>query len=137
METYQIILLATAGVIAIIYIVQRYIGIDILAKIIQCRPILAAISAQVKAVSGVLPSDYLKTIMTVLEAASKGTQAAEELWKMGQLPKDERNAYAKKLASEILTEAGIEVTAQIQMIIDGAIEIVCMLMPHGVAASIA
>lgn len=66
------------------------------------------------------------------DAASQGAQMAEELWKMGQLPKDDRNAFAKKVARDTLESAGIEVTEQIQMIIDGIIEVVCMLMPHGV-----
>lgn len=68
----------------------------------------------------------------MLEAAGEGAETAEELWKLGELPKEERNAYAKEIAAEVLTKAGIEVTDQIQMIIDGAIEMVCMLMPHGV-----
>ena len=86
----------------------------------------------VKAVSTLLPSPYFKTIVTVLEAAGEGAETAEDLWKLGELPKEERNQYAKLVASELLEKAGIEVTEQIQAIINGAIEMVCMLMPHGV-----
>lgn len=44
--------------------------------------------------------------------------------------KEERNAYAKLLIGEKLAAAGIEVTPQIEQVIDGVIAIVCMLMPH-------
>lgn len=132
MEMYQIILLTVAAIIAVLYIVQRFSGVSYIEKIIQWKPVQAAITALVKAVAGILPSNYFKTVITVLEAAGEGAQTAEDLWKMGQLPKEERNSYAKAVTAEVLTKAGIEVTEQIQLIIDGAIEMVCMLMPHGV-----
>ena len=49
---------------------------------------------------------------------------------MNELPKEERNAYAQTMIAAILYEAGIEVTEQVQQMIDGAIAVVCMLMPH-------
>ena len=132
METYQIVVLVFAGILGVIYIVQRMTGHHILETVVQWKPVLAAITALVKAVAGILPSPYFKTIVDVLEAAGEGAETAEELWKLGELPKDERNAKAKEIAAGILEKAGIEVTDQIRMIIDGAIEMVCMLMPHGV-----
>ena len=51
---------------------------------------------------------------------------------MGDLKREERNEYAKNLAEKVLREAGVEITGQIEMIISGAIEIVCILLPHGV-----
>lgn len=50
---------------------------------------------------------------------------------MGQLTREERNPYAKQLAREILEKAGIEITAQVDAIINGAIEMTCMVLPHG------
>lgn len=132
METYQIVMLVLAGILGVIYIAQRMTGHHILETVIQWKPVLAAITALVKAVAGILPSPYFKTIVDVLEAAGEGAETAEELWKLGELPKDERNAKAKEIAAGILEKAGIEVTDRIRMIIDGAIEMVCMLMPHGV-----
>lgn len=132
METYQIVVLVFTGILGVIYIAQRMTGHHILETVIQWKPVLAAITALVKAVAGILPSPYFKTIVDVLEAAGEGAETAEELWKLGELPKDERNAKAKEIAAGILEKAGIEVTDQIRMIVDGAIEMVCMLMPHGV-----
>ena len=68
----------------------------------------------------------------MLEAACNGAETAEKLWLMGQLPKEERNEYAQLIVADVLKEAGITVTEQIQMIIDGGIEMMCLLMPHGV-----
>lgn len=132
MEMYQVVLLVVAAAIAVLYFVQRFTGVNYIQMIVQWKPVQAAITALVKAVANILPSPYFKTVVAVLEAAGEGAETAEELWKLGELPKDERNAYAKDIAAEVLTKAGIEVTEQIQMIIDGAIEMVCMLMPHGV-----
>lgn len=130
MKTEGIVLLCVVGVILIIWLIDRFTGGKITQKIIQWRPALAALSALVSAVSAVLPSETFATVSMVLKAVSDGTVAAEELWKMGNLPKDERNAYAKKLIGEKLSAAGIEVTEQVGQIIDGVIAVVCMLLPH-------
>ena len=55
---------------------------------------------------------------------------AEKAWKLGELTKEERNPYAKTIIKETLAEAGIEVTPQISMIVDGIIEAVCFVLPH-------
>ena len=132
MEMYQIVLLVVSAAIAVLYVIQRFTGVNYIYMIVQWKPVQAAITALVKAVANILPSPYFKTVVAVLEAAGEGAETAEELWKLGKLPKEERNAYAKEVAAEVLTKAGINVTDQIQMIIDGAIEMVCMLMPHGI-----
>ena len=67
----------------------------------------------------------------MLEAACKGAETAEELWMMGKLPKEERNDYAQLMVADILKKAGVQVTEQIQAIIDGGIEMMCLLLPHG------
>lgn len=70
-------------------------------------------------------------VIAVLEAACTGAETAENLWLMGQLPKEERNEYAQLVVADILKKAGINVTEQIQAIIDGGIEMMCLLLPHG------
>jgi hypothetical protein len=101
-------------------------------KIIRWKPVAVAIGATLKAVSGALPSEDLKKVVLVLEAACEGAETAEKLWLMGELPKEERNDYAQLLVADILKKSGITVTEQIQAIIDGGIEMMCLLMPHGV-----
>lgn len=99
--------------------------------IVLVRPIINAATAAVAAVYSVFPGHAeAKVVKEVMEAAVKGAELAEKAWKMGELDKEARNAYAKNLVAATLNEAGIIVTPQIQMIIDGAIEATCMLLPH-------
>ena len=70
-------------------------------------------------------------VITVLDAACKGAEAAEELWLLGGIPKEDRNSYAKYIVENTLTNANIVITDQIRAIIDGGIEMMCLLMPHG------
>lgn len=65
-----------------------------------------------------------------MKAAIEGAEIAEKAWKMGNLEKDERNAYAKKLVKETLDKAGIEITPQVELIVAGVIEAVCIVLPH-------
>lgn len=52
-------------------------------------------------------------MQTVVDAAVKGAEMAEQAWKLGSLEKEDRNVYAKKLVADALAEAGITVTPQI------------------------
>jgi len=74
----------------------------------------------------------LKVAHTVLRAGAQGAQFAEEAWLLGQIEKNQRNPYAKALARKIVVQAGFEVNEQIEKVIDGIIEVTCMLLPHGV-----
>lgn len=132
MNVYEIIFLCVVAAIFVVYIIDRCTGHKLMLKVIQWHPVLIALTALCSAIAGILPSSYFTIVSAVLKAASEATQKAEKLYLMGTLPKDERNEYAQSLITEVLTEAGIEVTDQIQKIIDGCIAVVCMLMPHGV-----
>lgn len=131
MNAYQIVFLCFVCVIAIIYFVDRFTGRKITLAIIQWHPAISALSAFVKAAAAVLPSHYFTIVSIVLDAASAATQEAEHLYMMNLLSKEERNEYAQKLIVDVLQTAGIDVTEQVQQIIDGCIAAICMLMPHG------
>lgn len=130
MDTYGVVLLCIVGMILIAWLIDRLTHGAIISKIVQWRPVLTAMTALISAVAAVLPSDDFKVVNTILRAVCDGTVTAEELWLMGELKKDERNAYAKNVIAEKLKAAGIIVTAQVEEIIDGVIAVVCMLMPH-------
>ena len=57
MELYQIIILAVAGVIGVLYIIQRFTGISIMEKVVHWKPVAVAVGATLKAVAGALPSE--------------------------------------------------------------------------------
>lgn len=130
--TYVITFCIIAVAAAIIYVVGKFYKKDFLTWLVQCKPIIAALGGVVEALSAQMPSEQMNRILVVIKAATDGAQTAEKLWLMGQLPREERNARAKEIAKEAIEQAGFEVTDQIQMIISGVIEIVCILLPHGV-----
>lgn len=131
MELYHIIQLALAVIVAGLYIYKRFTGVDILRHITLSRPVVAAQGAAVEAVSNLWPDrKELKVVHTVMKAAIEGAEIAEKAWKLGNIPKDERNAFAKGLVKETLEKAGIVITPQIEMIIAGAIEATCIVLPH-------
>ena len=115
----------------ILYFIKRFTGIDILKRIVLSRPVIAGLQVACDAIYNIWPErKELKTVSTVMKAAIEGAEIAEKAWKLGNLAKQERNAYAKTLIKETLDKAGIEITPQIAMIIDGVIEAVCMVLPH-------
>ena len=132
MNTYQIVFFCFACMIVAAYLIDLFTGRKLTLAIIQWRPALIALTAFCDAIAAVLPSSHFPIVATVLRAASAATQQSEKLYLMGELPKNERNEFAQLLIAEVLRDAGIEVTEQVQEIIDGCIAVVCMLMPHGV-----
>lgn len=130
MSTENIIFLSVIAALIIVFLIDKFTGYTLLKKILQWKPALAALTALAEAIANVLPSSEFAVAVTVLKAASRAAQEAERLYKLNELPKEERNAYAQTMIAAILCEAGIEVTEQVQQMIDGAIAVVCMLMPH-------
>lgn len=130
MSTENIIFLSVIAALIIVFLTDKFTDHTLLKKILQWKPALAALTALVEAIANVLPSSEFAIAVTILKAASRAAQEAELLYKLDELPKEERNAYAQTMIATILYEAGIEVTEQVQQMIDGAIAVVCMLMPH-------
>ncbi len=131
MELYQIILQILAIIIAGLYIYKRITGKDILRGIMLSRPLIKALEVAVEAVYNIWPEKkQLKTVYTIITAAIDAAEIAEKAWKMGNLEGDERNAFAKSLSKDTLTKLGIEITPQIEMIVSGIIEAVCIVLPH-------
>lgn len=114
-----------------LYIYKKITGTDVLKMIIMSRPVVVAFTAVIEALYKIVPSETLRVIKTILNAAVDATELAEKAWLMGHLEREERNSVAKQLAREVLEKAGIEVTAQIEAIISGVIEMTCMVLPHG------
>jgi len=132
MNVYYVVFLITAFAVFAVYLYDRFTGGKFTLAIIQCHPVLAALTALADAIAAVVPSSQFPVVATVLRAASDAARKAEELFVLGKLPKEERNEYAQLIIADTLKQAGIDVTEQIQEIVDGCIAVVCMLMPHGV-----
>ena len=131
MELYQIILLILAVIVAALYIYKAVTGKDILRGIMLSKPVIMGVGAAVEAVANIWPEKHeLYVVQTVMKAAIEGAEIAEKAWKMGNLEKEDRNPYAKALVRETLSKTGITITPQIEMIISGVIEAVCIVLPH-------
>ena len=131
MNVYQIVLLVLAVIVLGLYIYKRVTGKDILRGIMLSRPVIMGLGAAVEAVANIWPErSELQTVRTIMKAAIEGAEIAEKAWKMGNLEKEDRNPYAKALVRETLSKAGIAVTPQVSIIVDGVIEAVCMVLPH-------
>lgn len=131
MELYQILLLVAALIVVGLYLYKRFTGVDFLKNITMTKPLLQALAAAAEAVSGMWPDrKEMKIVQTITRTAVEGAEIAERAWKMGNLPKEDRNAFAKALIQDTLRKTGIEITPQVAMIIDGAIAATCMILPH-------
>ena len=71
----------------------------------------------------------------VIELEQKGVAAAEQLKNSAQLPADQRKAAAIQLVKDFLTAANVEVTPDIEKIIDGAVEAAVFALPKTSAAA--
>lgn len=100
--------------------------------LVMSRPVVIALTGVIEALYKLVPNETLRVIKTILNAAVDATELAEKAWLMGELEREERNPYAKTLARNVLEKAGITVTAQVEAIINGVIEMTCMVLPHGV-----
>lgn len=70
-------------------------------------------------------------ILAIFDIASIAAANAEQLFLTGKLAKNERKEAARNYVYAALTTMGVEVDDNIQMIIDGAIEAVCLFdIPH-------
>lgn len=67
----------------------------------------------------------------ILEAGTRAAHAAEQMYKTGEISKEERNKTAKEIAEELLKLAGIEVTEDRKTALAVAIEAECDAMGHG------
>lgn len=135
MSVYEIIFVSIIAVFFVIFLIDIFTKHAITRKIFQWKPALAAAAALASAVASVLPSSKFAVVATVLKAASDATQRAEALYIDALLEKEDRNAYAKDLIKVALENANIEMTPQVQEVVDGCIAVVCMLMPHDVVVN--
>lgn len=131
MELYQIILLVLCVIVVALYLYKKIRGVDLLKNAVMLKPLVQTLGATAEAISGIWPDrKELRMIQTVAKAAIEATEIAERAWKIGNLDKEDRNPFAKALVKDALGKAGIAVTPQIAMIVDGAIEATCLLLPH-------
>ncbi len=84
---------------------------------------LSAADLIIESLKGLLPeSVYVNLIDRIIEWGKKAAEAAEQLYKSDQLPREERKTKARDLVMDMLVAAKIDITPEIEKIVDGAIE---------------
>jgi hypothetical protein len=71
----------------------------------------------------------IAVIDKVVELADKSAKAAEQMKKSNQIPADQRKATAVQLVKDYLTAANVEITPDVEKIIDGAVEAAVFVLP--------
>ena len=131
MNVYGYCFLGVVVVLTALFIYEKLSGKKVFPYILSAKPIMASAVMLAKAIAATTDSKWFDTVVIVMEAASDGTVQAEKLWLAGEIAKEERKAYATKYIEDTLKKAGIEITEQIESMIQGIISICCALLPHG------
>lgn len=81
-------------------------------------------------IKGLLPQTPALTIIeTVLDLAEVGVNAAEKLYKTATIGKDDRYQSATEFVTDALKTAGVEITPEIEKVIEGAITGAVEMLP--------
>lgn len=84
---------------------------------------LSTLYNALKSVDNILPqTDSLATIKSIVALAEQGVKAAEKLYKTGKIESHDRNERATNFVVTSLELAGIEISADLKLLISDAIE---------------
>ena len=127
----QIITLTFGAILLIIIAIFFFKKKDYFKYSSAVKPILTLVLNVLKSVGGLMPNNsIINTMVQVISAAVSAAGHAEKLWLEGCIDKTARPECAENYIKSILEDAGIEITDNIQTIINGTIAITCYLMPH-------
>ena len=98
-------------------------GVDLNGIIAEAKSVTAALTNMAEVVTPFL-SDSKATDVTakIIAYANVATNRAEQLYKVGELPKDQRNKAARDYVYDTLKLAGVEITPEVERLTAGAIE---------------
>ena len=123
------VFLIAAAVMLILYLYEHLTGKSVLPYVSKGQPVMDALTMLAKAVSGVTGSQKFETAFIIIKAATEAARKAEDLAKLGDLEKDKRHEYAFHMIEATLNEAGVAMTDNISMLINGALVLAAMLLP--------
>lgn len=104
---------------------------NIQAYLKQAKVLLTTAEDITNTVGAILPAAPAISTLKIIEVwASKAVNGAEQLFISAQLPADQRNAKAKETIYAALKMAGIIVTAELETLINGAIEESVLALGH-------
>jgi len=105
-------------------------GVDTQQIIDKVQDGLTSANTIVDGVQAALPDlPGVVLIDKIIGLAQTGVNAAEQLNKSSQLDKDQRKATAVQLVKDCLTAANVEITPDVEKIIDGCVEAAVFALP--------
>ena len=126
LETLLIVFAVIAAVGLILAFVLPFLnrrGVDVPAILEQAKDLVNTGSQVFDTVKPFLPESVgLGTFDKILGAVHVGVGQAEQLYNIGELPKEERKAAAREYIIDTLNLMNVEVSPEVERVIDGAIE---------------
>ena len=128
-------LLVVLGAIVVAALMIRFVfprmesrGVDVPALLESVRQ---AASTADRVLETVRPFIHLPDLLGQITAAAHvGVANAEQLWLTGQLEGAERKDAARQYIRDTLTLIGVEITPEVERVIDGAIEAEVLALGH-------
>ena len=136
LQILLIVLSVIAGAVIIIGFVLPFLkkqGIDVQLIINQTRGILATVDKTLDTVRPFIEGaagNKLTLFDDILNVTHIGVENAEQLYNAGQLEGDERKGAAREYIVDTLKLIGVDVTNEVERVIDGAIEAEVFELKH-------
>ena len=114
------------GSVIIICLLLPYLqrkGVHVDTIIAEAKAVTAKISGMAEIITPFIAQAEVADISAkIISYATVGTNMAEQLYKIGELPKDERNEASINYVTDALQIAGVEITPEVERLTEGAIE---------------
>lgn len=105
-------------------------GVNIGAGISAADSLTDAVGQAFEKLKPLLPQHpAIGIIETIIDLADVGVNAAEKLYKTATIEKDQRKSEAKEFVLGALRAAGVEITSEIEEVVDGAITGAVAVLP--------
>ena len=132
MNEIYITTIITIGIVCLLFFVmpliyKRFSNIDFTGLFNSANNILKALDTIVDNIS--IPTNTKTTLDMIIDYSTQAVQYAEQLYKSGQLDKDARKEEAVKYIEDILKLSNIEITDDIEKLINATIESSVLLLP--------
>lgn len=123
-----IVVLVIAAVISVVFILLPALkkrGVDVSKTMGAIGSGIAAIDKTVDTISIIAPDlPFLRTLNSIIALCQEGYKYAEDLYKNGEIGKGaEKKAAATENVYTALRALGIDITPEVEKIVDGALEI--------------
>ncbi|HEY5524187.1 MAG TPA: hypothetical protein VIK26_02500 [Clostridium sp.] len=128
-----VLLVVTIVMVTIIIILPKLVakGINVEKSIATAKDALNTSDQILKVADKLLPNNPAIDILQTIESyAKKAVEGAEQLYLSSQLPIDERLIEANKTINSALKVLDVEVTPDIQVVINGAIQAEVLALGH-------